>query len=45
MKVSWKSFVYLQTPVLSTETGTPLRNMSSDFITVFNCPSIRFRTL
>jgi len=44
MKVSWKSFVYLQAPVLSAETEIPLRNTSSDFITVFNCPGIRFRT-
>lgn len=26
MKVSWKSFVYLQAPVLSAETEMPLRN-------------------
>jgi hypothetical protein len=34
MKVYWKSFVYLQAPVLSAETEIPLRNTSSDFITV-----------
>lgn len=44
MKVTWKSLVYLQAPVLSAETEIPLRNTSSDFITIFNCPSIRFRT-